>query len=112
MKNWMQKYEDDKEKTEEDILKERLNRLLDLVDNVKNYKVEDRIKCLSYIVELYEKLEKNEYELDKEDKKDMILRKKQLTELKWKQSKNEYMKTKESESWSDYREEEIEEEER
>ncbi len=41
MENWMKKYEDDKEKTYEDILNDKLNRLLDLVDNSVQYKIED-----------------------------------------------------------------------
>ena len=37
MENWMQKYENNKEKTEEDTLQIQLTELIDLVDNAKYY---------------------------------------------------------------------------
>ena len=37
MENWIQKYENNKEKTEEDILQIQLAELIDLVDNAKYY---------------------------------------------------------------------------
>ena len=37
MENWMQKYENNKEKTYVDILQSKLEKLIDLVDNAKYY---------------------------------------------------------------------------
>lgn len=107
MREWIQKYEDDEEETEKDILNARLNRLINFVDNVRIYKVEDMIRWLSNIVELYEKLRKSGFDFDE---KDMIFRKKQLARIKYKKLEREYMESKESESWNDYREEEKKEE--
>ena len=72
MENWMKKYEDDKEKTYEDILNDKLNRLLDLIDNSVQYKIEDMKQALIHIVKLYEELKKCGYDFDE---KDMIFRK-------------------------------------
>ncbi len=111
MENWMKKYEDDKEKTYEDILNDKLNRLLDLVDNSVQYKIEDMKQALTHIVKLYEKLKKCGYDFDE---KDMIFRKKQLVELRFRMQKREYMKTEEADSWNEFKEEEqeLEDEER
>lgn len=111
MENWMKKYEDDKEKTYEDILNDKLNRLLDLIDNSVQYKIEDMKQALTHIVKLYEKLKKCGYDFDE---KDMIFRKKQLVELRFRMQKREYMKTEEADSWNEFKEEEqeLEDEER
>ena len=113
MENWMQKFENGKEKTYEDILNDRLNRLLDLVDNSREYRERDMLVAITSIVELYEKLQKCGYDFDE---KDMILRKKQLAELRYKKLKREHMETQESESWNEFEEnekqEELEDEER
>ena len=55
MENWMQKYENNKEKTEEDTLQIQLTELIDLVDNAKYYEESKMIEALSKIVGLYEK---------------------------------------------------------
>ena len=111
MENWMKKYEDGKEKTYEDIINDKLNRLLDLVDNSVQYKVEDKKQALTHIVKLYEELKECGYDFDE---KDMIFRKKQLVELRFRMQRREYMKTEEADSWNEFKEEEqeLEDEER
>lgn len=108
MKNWMQKYEEEKEKTYEDILNNKLNKLLDLVDNVEECDDKDMLKTLTNIVELYGKLKDSGYDFDE---KDMILRKKKLAELKYEKLKREHMNSKESDSWNEFEKEEEEKEE-
>ena len=109
MKNWMQKYEDNKEKTEEDTLQIQLTELIDLVDNEENKMIE----ALSKMVELYEKQKESGLDFNE---KDMILRKKQLAEIKYEKLKREHIESKESESWNEFEkdeeQEELEDEER
>ena len=50
MENWMQKYENNKEKTEEDTLQIQLTELIDLVDNAKYYEESKMIEELSKII--------------------------------------------------------------
>lgn len=108
MENWMQKYENRQEKTYEEILKNQLNTLLDLVDNSVQYKMNDMQKALIRIVELYEKLKNSGYDFDE---KDMIFRKKQLVELRFKIQKREHMESYESESWNEFEENEKQDDE-
>ena len=113
MKNWMQKYEDDKEKTEEATLQMQLAELIDLVDNAKYYEENKMIEALSKMVELYEKQKESGLDFNE---KDMILRKKQLAEIKYEKLKREHIESKESESWNEFEkneeQEELEDEER
>ena len=46
MENWMQKYENNKEKTYVDILQSKLEKLIDLVDNAKYYEESKMIEAL------------------------------------------------------------------
>lgn len=101
MENWMQKFENKKEETYEEMIRNELDSLLDLIDHSNIYRVTDMEKA----VELYEKLEKSGLEYDK---KDMILKKKQLAELRFKIKKEEHMKLHESESWNEFEKEEQE----
>ena len=103
MENWMQKFENKKEETYEEMIRNELDSLLDLIDHSNIYRVTDMEKA----VELYEKLEKSGLEYDK---KDMILKKKQLAELRFKIKKEEHMKLHESESWNEFEKEEQERE--
>ena len=105
MENWMQKFENKQEETYEEMIRNELDPLLDLVDHLNIYKVTDMEKALARIVELYEKLEKSGLEYDK---KDMILKKKQLAKLRFKIKKEEYMESHESESWNEFEKEEQE----
>ena len=107
MENWMQKFENGKEKTYEDILKDKLNRLLDLVDNSREFYLNDMVSALTNIVELYDKLQKAGYDFDE---KDIIFRKKQLAELRYKKMKKEHMESKEANSWNEFEENETQEE--
>lgn len=97
----MQKFENKKEETYEEMIRNELDSLLDLIDHSNIYRVTDMEKA----VELYEKLEKSGLEYDK---KDMILKKKQLAELRFKIKKEEHMKLHESESWNEFKKEEQE----
>lgn len=105
MENWMQKFENKQEETYEETIRDELDPLLDLVDHSSIYRVTDMEKALTRIVELYEKLEKSGLEYDK---KDMILKKKQLAELRFETQKREHMESHESESWNELEEEEQE----
>ena len=113
MENWMQKYENNKEKTEEDTLQIQLTELIDLVDSAKYYEENKKIEALSKIVELYEKQKESGLDFNE---KDMILRKKQLAEIRYEKLKREHIESKESESWNEFEkdeeQEELEDEER
>ena len=67
MKNWMQKYEDNKEKTEEDTLQIQLTELIDLVDNAKYYEESKMIEALSKIIGLYEKQKEGGFDFNEKD---------------------------------------------
>ena len=67
MKNWMQKYEDNKEKTEEDTLQIQLTELIDLVDNAKYYEESKMIEALSKIIGLYEKQKESGLDFNEKD---------------------------------------------
>ena len=101
----MQKFENKQEETYEETIRDELDPLLDLVDHSSIYRVTDMEKALTRIVELYEKLEKSGLEYDK---KDMILKKKQLAELRFEIQKREHMESHVSESWNELEEEEQE----
>ena len=105
MENWMEKFENKQEETYEETIRDELDPLLDLVDHSSIYRVTDMEKALTHIVELYEKLEKSGLEYDK---KDMILKKKQLAELRFEIQKREHMESHVSESWNEFEEEEQE----
>ena len=113
MENWMQKYENNKEKTEEDTLQIQLTELIDLVDNAKYYEESKMIEALSKIIGLYEKQKESGLDFNE---KDMILRKKQLAEIRYEKLKRENIESKESESWNEFEkdeeQEELEDEER
>ena len=106
MENWMQKFENREEKKYEDILNEKLNKLINLVDESSEFKENDMINALSKIVDIYENLKRSGYDFDE---KDMNFRKKQLAEMRYKKLKREHMETKESNSWNEFEEEEQEE---
>ena len=113
MENWMQKYENNKEKTYVDILQSKLEKLIDLVDSAKYYEENKKIEALSKIVELYKEQKKSGLDYDE---KDMIFRKKQLAEIRYRKLKREHIESKESESWNEFEkdeeQEELEDEER
>ena len=113
MENWMQKYENNKEKTYVDILQGKLEKLIDLVDNAKYYEESKMIEALSKIIGLYEKQKEGGFDFNE---KDMIFRKKQLAEIRYRKLKREHIESKESESWNEFEkdeeQEELEDEER
>lgn len=107
MESWMQKYENKEEEINEDILNEKLNELLNLVEESSEYREDDMLNVLKDIVELYAIIKRNGYDFDE---KDMVLRKKQLAELRYRRLKQEHMESIDSESWEEYQNEENEEE--
>ena len=107
MENWMQKFEDKQEETYENKLNDELNSLIDLADNSREHYEKDMEKVLARIVKIYGELKSAGL---KYDEKDMILRKKQLVELRFRIKKGEYMETREASSWNEFEEEEQERE--
>lgn len=105
MDNWMAKYEKEKDEILERKLNIELEKLLDLLDEA--YRDEDRIKVLSEIIKVYDRLGMNVYDYDENDCK---AKKKELVEIRYKIKKKEYMEELESQSWNEYKEEEQEEE--
>ena len=77
------------------------------------YEENKMIEALSKMVELYEKQKESGLDFNE---KDMILRKKQLAEIKYEKLKREHIESKESESWNEFEkneeQEELEDEER
>ncbi len=107
MKNWMEKFENRQDLTYENILNEKLDKLIDLVDGATQYNTNSMLNALTSIVELYEKLKNNSYDFDE---KDMIFRKKQLAELRYRKLKVEHMDAQESKSWNEFEEDEMQDE--
>lgn len=107
MNNWMEKFERTKDEAREKELNRKLNKLLDLLD--ETYRDDDRIKVIDNIIKVYDLLRIDACDFDYND---YINKKKQLVELKYKIKKKEHMESKESKSWNEFRDEELEEEER
>lgn len=107
MNNWMEKFERSKDEAKEEKLNGKLNKLLDLYD--ETYRDKDRIKIVEYIIKVYDELRIDACDFDYND---YINKKKELAEIRYKLKKKEHMESKESESWNEYRNEELEEEER
>lgn len=105
MNNWMQKYEIKKDEMIEKNLNYKLNKLLDLLD--EQYNIEERIKIIEKIVNIYYELIINACDYDE---RDYILKRKQLQQEKYEILKLKYTEDKESLSWEDYKKEELEEE--
>ena len=107
MENWMEKFERSKDEQRERELNSKLEKLLDLFDEV--YKEMDKIKVLEEILKVYGELKTDACDYDE---KDYMAKKKELTEIRYKIKKQEHMEPKESQSWNEYKEEEqIEEDE-
>lgn len=107
MNNWMEKFERSKDEAREKELNRKLNKLLDLLDEA--YRDKDRIKIVENIIHVYDELKIDACDYDFND---YINKKKELAEIRYKLKKKEHMESKESESWNEYRNEELEEEER
>lgn len=107
MNNWMEKFERSKDEARENELNRKLNKLLDLLD--ETYKDTDRIKIIESIINLYDELKIDACDYDFSD---YMSKKKEMAEIRYKLKKKEHMESKESESWNEYKNEELEEEER
>lgn len=101
----MEKFENRQEETYENKLNNELDSLIDLVDNSREYNEKDMEKALTRIVKIYQELKGIGL---KYDEKDIVFRKKQLAELRFKIQKKEHMESHESESWNEFEEEEQE----
>ena len=102
MNNWMEKFERSKDEQRERELNTKLEKLLDLLDEA--YRDKDRVKILEKIIVVYEELSIDACEYDGND---YIAKKKELAEIRYKMKKQEHMETLESQSWNEYRDEEI-----
>lgn len=107
MENWMEKFERKKDEQRERELNVKLDKLLDLLDEIQTNN--DRIRVLDKIINVYEELRVEAYDYDK---KDYIRKKDELAKIRYRIKKEEYMETLESKSWNEYRDEEGIEEER
>ena len=101
MENWMEKFERSKDEQRERELNSKLEKLLDLFDEV--YKEMDKIKVLEEILKVYGELKTDACDYDE---KDYIAKKKKMIEIRDKIKKQEYMESLESQSWNEYKEEE------
>ena len=106
MNNWMEKFEKSKDEIRETELNTKLEKLLTLLDEA--YDSKDRMKVIEKIIDVY-----NELKIDAcdYDEKDFVAKKKELAEFRYTIMKKNYMEEKESESWNEYKKEELEEEE-
>lgn len=105
MNNWMKNFERRKDEQRENELNRQLKKLLDLLDEV--YKREDRMKVLEKIIYVYDELKKEFYDYNDSD---YFIKKEELKKIRFQIKKEEYMNSKESQSWNEYREEELKEE--
>lgn len=103
MENWAQKYEEKKDKIAENMLNNKLDQLSEIIDNLNAGIDQYMLKILTEIVEIYDEMDRESYDFNE---KDLLLRKKQLAELKYKILKNEHMNTMDSQSWEEYEKEE------
>lgn len=106
MNNWMEKYERKKDEEREEELNILLDSLLDLLDEV--YKDKDRVKIIEKILKIYDELRIEACDYNENDYK---AKKKELLDIRYKIMKQNHMEDKESESWNEYKKEELEEEE-
>ena len=105
MENWIEKFERSKDEAREKELNRKLQKLLNLLDEV--YRDKDRIKIIENIIGIY-----NELKIDvcDYDYNDYMNKKKELVEIIYKLKREEHMNSQESQSWNDYKNEELEEE--
>ena len=102
MDNWMEKFEKSKDELREKELNTKLEKLLDLLDEA--YRDKDRVKVLEEIIKVYGELKTEACDYDE---KDYMAKKKELAEIRYKIKKQEHMESLESQSWNEYRDEEI-----
>lgn len=108
MGNWMQDFEERKDKERENELNIRLEKLLSYLENKSVISTAERMMVLKQIVETYHELQLGAYEYDANDYENKKRELKLLNEMKM---EAENADTRESESWNEYKESELEEEE-
>lgn len=106
MNNWMEKYEKRKDEIREKQLKCKLEKLLNLLD--EQCKIENKEKVIKEILDVYDELK---IELCEYDENDYKAKKKQLEQIRYEIMRLKHIEDKESQSWNDYKKEELEEEE-
>ncbi|MBQ2938293.1 MAG: hypothetical protein IJE05_05405 [Clostridia bacterium] len=106
MNNWMEKYERKKDEEREEELNIKLESLLDFLDEA--YRDKDRVTIIERILRIYEELRIEACDYNEQDYK---AKKKELLDIRYKIMKKKHMEDKESESWNEYKKEELEEEE-
>ena len=79
---------------------------MDLLDEA--YRDKDRVKVLEEIIKVYGELKTEACDYDE---KDYMAKKKELAEIRYKIKNQEHMESLESQSWNEYRDEEIGEDE-
>ena len=108
MGNWMQDFEEIKDKERENELNIRLEKLLSYLENKSVISTAEKMMVLKQIVETYRELQLGAYEYDANDYEN---KKRELRNLNQMREKEESDDSKESESWNDYKKSELEEEE-
>lgn len=103
MENWMERYERSKDEQRERELREKLEVLIEYLENKTNIGIVEKLNILKKITETYHDLELEICQYDVEDYK----KKKQELQILNNKIKNiEHMDSKDSESWNEYKEEE------
>ena len=105
MGNWMEKYERRNDEKRERDLNARLSRLLDRLGEC--FYNRDRVKILKEIVEVYDELRVDACDYDE---KDFEAKKCELDRVRYEIMEKAHMEDKDSQSWNDYKSEELEEE--
>lgn len=105
MGNWMEKYERRNDEKRERELNARLENLLVSLDESFDNKA--RVKILKEIVEVYDELRIDACDYDQ---RDFEAKKCELDRLRYEIMEKAHMEDKDSQSWNDYRSEELEEE--
>lgn len=108
MENWMERYEKRKDEQHEQELRERLERMIEYLENRTNIGTTEKINILKKITETYHNLE---LEICQYDVEDYNRKKKELQILIDKIKSMEHKDSRESESWNEYQEEELRNEE-
>ena len=106
MNNWMEKYERTKDEEKEKKLNWELNKLLDILD--EQCRNQDKIVTIQRILNIYHELKMDVCDYDEND---YNAKKELLQQVRYEIMELNYMTDKESQSWNDYKREELEEEE-
>lgn len=101
----MEKYERRNDEKRERELNTRLERLLVRLDESFNNR--DRVKILKEIVEIYDELRIDACDYDE---RDFEAKKCELDRVRYEMMEKAHMEDKDSQSWNDYKSEELEEE--